>query len=271
MRAVGVERAHLGGSGSLNPLFRIARRAQGVADLLPKRWRLPLRYQVQNAIGGLEPEFSVLPRLVPRDSIALDIGANMGVYSYALARLARHVHAFEPQVDCCEVVASWATNRNVTVHNAGVGSEAGELVLHVPLDRGRKIGTRASFTDLEGPHEDIRVPVIAIDSLDLGHIGFIKIDVEGFEHDVLIGAAGTLRRCQPALLIELDRKRQSRESFQRTLALLGELGYAASVFAEGRLKPCGDDVWEAAEKHYNFIFTAAASGGDRRQADDSAG
>jgi FkbM family methyltransferase len=242
----------------LNPLFQIARRVQGAADLLPKRWQLPLRYRVQSAIGGLEPEFSVLPQLVPGGMAALDIGANMGVYTYALAGIARHVHSFEPQAACCDVIASWAANRNVTVHHVGVGSAPGDLILHVPVVDGRRIGTRASFTAVEGPHEDVRVPIITIDSLGIEGIGFIKIDVEGFEHDVLVGAEKTLRRWQPALLVELDRGRQSRESFDRSVGFLHDLGYAASVLDGGRLVGCGDNAWEVAERHYNFIFTAAA-------------
>lgn len=244
----------------MNRLFRISRRAQGLADLLPMPWRLPLRYHVQNAIGGLEPEFSLLPQLVPRDMVALDIGANMGVYSYALAGLASHVHAFEPQAACCEVISSWALGRNVTVHNAGVGPTSGELVLHVPVVDGRKVGTRASFTPVAGDHEDIRVPVISIDALAIEPVGFIKIDVEGFEHDVLVGADETLRRWQPVLLIELDRERQTRESFERTLEFLASRGYAPSVLEQDRLIDCADGTWSIAAKHYNFIFTKTGVG-----------
>ena len=254
----------------MNVLFRIARRSQGLADFLPKRWRLPLRYRVQSAIGGLEPEVLMLHRLVPGDSIALDIGANMGIYSYALAKLARHVHAFEPQAECCEVVASWPASRNVTVHHAGVGSQAGELVLHVPVDGSRRIGTRASFTELEGPQVNLRVPVVTIDSLGLEDVGFIKVDVEGFEYDVLVGATETLRRWKPAVLVELDRDRQSRESFERTVAHLTGLGYLAWVVDGGRLEPCTDSIWEVAGQHYNFIFTATARDEGSRQAEASA-
>ena len=117
----------------MNRLAELARRAQGLVNLLPLRWHLPVRYFVQRATGGLEPEFALLPMLVPRDRLALDIGANMGVYSYALASLAPKVHAFEPQAGCCAVITAWAARsaRHVEVHNAGVGSSRGELVLHV--------------------------------------------------------------------------------------------------------------------------------------------
>jgi FkbM family methyltransferase len=240
----------------VNPIAKIARRAQGLADLLPVHWRLPLRYRVQNLIGGLEPEFSLLPSIVPRDRIALDIGANMGVYSYALSSLAMHVHAFEPQAACCDVVSSWArrNGRRVTVHNAGVGSEAGELVLHVPVHNGKPVGTRATFLPSGDPGEEIRVPVITIDGLGLDRVGFVKIDVEGFEYDVLLGAVHTLRHDHPAMLIELDRNRHERATFERVIVLLSELGYDANVWQKGRLLPCHSRVWEMSEHHYNFVF-----------------
>lgn len=235
-------------------VFQAMRRLQWLADLLPKSWRLPLRYGVQRVIGGLEPEVALLPQLVGRDMVVLDVGANMGIYSYALSTLSRHVHAFEPQLGCCEVIGSWAEGKNVTVHNVGVGSGPAELTLHVPVAQGKRIGTRASFTRIDGPQVDIKVPVIALDSLRLEDIGFIKIDVEGFEYDVLVGAEDTLRRCVPALLIELDRHRQSFEEFHRTLGFLDGLGYSCFVLVGDKLRGCGKSVWAASEKHYNFVF-----------------
>ena len=54
--------------------------------------------------------------------------------------------------------------------------------------------------------ETIRVPLRTLDSYNLSNIGFIKIDVEGHELDVLRGAEVTLRRDQPNLLIEIENR-----------------------------------------------------------------
>jgi FkbM family methyltransferase len=238
----------------MNPLFQAARRLQWLGDAIPERWRLPLRYRVQSLVGGLEPEIAVLPALVPRHAIALDIGANMGIYTYVLASLAERVHAFEPQSACCAVISGWADGRDVHVHNVGVGARAGELTLHIPVIAGRKVGTRASFVSTDDQHVNETVPVLAIDDLGLDSVGFVKIDVEGFEYDVLLGASETLRRCKPALLVEMDRQRQSRETFERTLSFLSALGYSPWVVESNVLTRCEGDVWEAAREHYNFIF-----------------
>jgi hypothetical protein len=65
------------------------------------------------------------------------------------------------------------------------------------------------------------VPIITIDSLGLPSLRFAKIDVEGMERDVLLGARATIQRLQPVLYIENDRFDRS----EALLALLFELGY----------------------------------------------
>lgn len=232
----------------------VGRQLQGAVNLLPGRGRLPVRFAAHRVLGGLEPEIRLLPQLVAKDRIALDIGANMGVYTYALAPLARHIHAFEPQPDCCETIEAWAEGRNVTVHRAAVGASQGKLPLQIPLKAGRAVTTRASFEAVDGPCTTIEVPVLRIDDLGTGPVGFIKIDVEGFERDVIEGAHATLRRDRPVLLIEIDRARHNRQSFDAIIGSLAALDYGPHAVLDGVLTPCPDPAWATASKVYNFIF-----------------
>jgi FkbM family methyltransferase len=241
---------------ALNPAVAIAQRMQDIERLIPMSWRLPVRYMAQRALGALEPEIAVLPKIVPPDRIAVDIGANMGVYTKALSGLARHVHAFEPQPACSTPLAAWARGRNVTVHKAGVGARADSLTLSIPVQAGRTLHTRASFAPADGRTTQIEVPVVALDELDLGLVGFIKIDVEGFEQEVVTGALQTIARDRPALLVELDRDRHTQESFEAFEGLLQPFGYQALVLNAGRLIPCGVRAWDHSAEHYNFIFLA---------------
>lgn len=243
----------------MNLGVQLGRRLQGVADLLPARARLPLRVAGHRMLGGLEPEIALLPQLVDPDRLALDVGANMGVYTYALAPLAAHVHAFEPQPACCATIEAWAERRNVTVHQAAAGAAASELTLYIPVEAGRAISTRASFAPLDGPTVAIDVPVRPIDGFRLGPIGFIKIDVEGYEDDVIRGAEATLVRDRPVLLIEIDRKRHDRRSFEAIVARLATLGYNAHVREGDTFTPCPEPAW-AADSHYNFIFRPGGGG-----------
>lgn len=241
----------------MNSLFRVARRMQDLGRLLPGRWQLPVRYQVQRLVGGLEPEVALLPRLVPAGTVAVDVGANMGVYTYALAPLAHAVHAIEPQTSCCSTIEAWAARHgSVHVHNIGAGAQPGRLTLYIPEQDGKPLGTRASFVPVDGPHREVHVAVQPLDTLGLEKVGFIKIDAEGYERDVLEGARQLLQRDRPNLLVEIDPVRLPAEQFAATFALLQGLGYVGHYLDRGALVPCEARIQQQRPEKYNFIFIA---------------
>jgi FkbM family methyltransferase len=237
---------------AMSALTRLAQRLQGLENLAPQAWRLPLRYHGQRLVGGLEPEMALLQCLVPNRGMALDIGANHGVYGYALSRLSPEVHCFEPLAECCRYIQDHHA-ANITVHNTALADRAGELELHVPIIGGRTVYTRASLDRPEGPCETRRVEVRTLDSYGLANVGFIKIDVEGLEAAVLHGAQHTLETCHPTMLVEIDRARHTQSSFLGVHALLRERGYTAHICEAGALIACRD-VWDASNRHINFIF-----------------
>ena len=60
----------------------------------PKQW---MRYQL--SITQTEPEFHYLDKIVPPSRTSVDVGANIGKYTFRLAELTPRVHAFEPLRD----------------------------------------------------------------------------------------------------------------------------------------------------------------------------
>lgn len=243
-------------------LTRIAKKLQRLDRLIPISMRLPLRFRIQSMLGALEPEVALLPELLgcERGRVALDVGANLGIYTYALYRMGMKVHAFEPQPACCAVINAWAErNSSITVHNTGVGSAAGELVLHIPIVGGVPVPTRASFQEFEEEGIQLHVPVIDLDSISVADIAFIKIDVEGFELQVLQGALGLLAKSHPILLVEIDRERHNQESFDVIIRLLSGLGYRSHIYTKGKLTDCSDAPWSVPAHHYNFIFIAGSN------------
>lgn len=236
----------------MSALTRLAQRVQGIEKLAPRAWRLPLRYRGQRMVGGFEPEMALLECLVPKQAVVLDIGANHGIYAYALARLSPEVHCFEPLEECCRYIQDYHA-ANITVHNTALADRAGELQLHVPVIGGRTVYTRASLDRPEGPCESRRVEVRTLDSYGLKNVGFIKIDVEGLEAAVLRGAQQTLKAYHPTMLVEIDRARHTRSSFLGVHALLREWRYTAHTCEAGELIACRD-AWDASNRHINFIF-----------------
>lgn len=237
----------------MNPVASFAQRFQSIENLAPARWRLPLRYHGQRMVGGLEPEMSLLTELVKPGGVALDVGANRGVYAYALATIASEVHCFEPLLECCSFINAWRSPK-VTVHNVALSDRRDLLRLYIPTRNGREIHTRASLDRPDGSSVSRHVDVVTLDSFSFPRVDFIKIDVEGLEAAVLRGAKRTLKSHTPTMLVEIDHERHDRDSFLAVHASLLELGYITHVCDAGELVTC-DDAWTASALHTNFIFT----------------
>ncbi len=175
--------------------------------LAPAHLRLPLRYRLAGLEGGLEPELLHLEALRLRPGVAVDVGANVGFFAYRLAALYPKVYAFEANADLLQDLHDFNPG-TVEIRAEGVSSAEGELKLHIPVLNGVPLVGWASLTPGNCPETNehlIRtVHVRPLDAAGLeGPVGFIKIDVEGHELEVLRGAREILRRDLPVLLVEI--------------------------------------------------------------------
>ncbi len=173
--------------------------------LLPRGLRLPCMYFFQT-MSGWEPECKHIDRLVKERGLALDIGANQGLYSYRLHQLFREVHAFEANEGIAADLIAFRA-RNVRVHVVGLSDKEGSATLYVPEVKGRQLHGWASLDPGNCADADRvvskNVLLTTLDTFELRGVDFIKIDVEGHELAVLRGAEETLRSCLPRLLIEI--------------------------------------------------------------------
>jgi FkbM family methyltransferase len=199
---------------------------------------LYIRYKAHKERRRGEAEFRLLPFLVDRRRNAVDAGANKGTYTYALARLARHVWAFEPNPKMFRTLQRVAA-RNVTAAMVALADRSGEAELRVPRMRKGGFsnqGGSLSAAKIAENYRAVRVEAVRLDDLDLPDIGFMKIDVEGFEHEVLDGARETVRRCRPVMLIEME-ERYTKIPIEAALSRVLELGYVGMFLAHGALRP----------------------------------
>jgi FkbM family methyltransferase len=121
----------------------------------------------------------------------LDIGANIGTHTLAFARTAAHVWSFEPQkLTHYTLCANLLLNNvmNVTPIQIALGNAEGLIPMWVPDPTVRNAS--AGIPVGEGNGE---VALKKLDSLGIQDVYFIKIDVEGYEYEVLKGAEQTLK------------------------------------------------------------------------------
>lgn len=220
------------------------------------------RYLVQKNLRRGEAELHLLPEIVPKDRIAVDVGANKGVYTRLLADLAIHVHAFEPNPKAFRWL-NRALPENVTTHQVALSDANGDGNLYIPK-RGRGYSNQmASMNSAKAaePHGVVPVQMWTLDSCALTNVGFIKIDVEGYEMEVLAGARGTLQHFRPTLLIEIE-DRHSGRPLAESVAEIESFGYNAHFLRNQSLHPFSnfDPAWHqfgaksGSDYIFNFIF-----------------
>lgn len=131
-------------------------------------------------------------------AVAFDIGANYGYTAKWLSDWAEQVYAFEPNPDNRERIREQLiirNVRNVEVIESAVAAEDGKTTLFIKSQAGHH-----SLGDI-GASQTIGKMDVAVTTLDrfcdersIDRVGFVKIDVEGFEPDVLTGASTLLRK-----------------------------------------------------------------------------
>lgn len=148
-------------------------------------------------------------------AVFVDIGANVGAYSFGVRRFCAEVHAFEPQRIIFNMICgSIALNgwQNVYSYNVALGAEEGKIEIpQFDYNKQLSFGSIEFGANQKEPLSQVRkhdahrqeyVPLRKLDSYAFQRIDVMKIDVEGMEADVLAGARDTILRCRPVILIE---------------------------------------------------------------------
>ena len=177
---------------------------------------------------------------IPSDGVVLDVGAHAGQFTKLFASMVPlgHVHAFEPGSYALSILRTVKTLRrlsNVTVHACGLGDSAAVNVLNVPVKKSGSIGFGLSFMDdsqqpkRHAISEDITIRQLdeVVAEYDIQRIDFIKVDIEGSEMRMLVGAREVLSRFSPAIYVELMNEYLARrgDSIEKLTDYLADLGY----------------------------------------------
>ncbi|HEX9671072.1 MAG TPA: FkbM family methyltransferase [Thermoanaerobaculia bacterium] len=179
-------------------------------------------------------ELELVRRHVRAGDTALDIGANVGLFTIHMAALVGpqgKVYAFEPSPELAELLArSVAENGfagRVELVRAAVADRSGTAGLfsgHDPLNRSGSFLLRGGAVP-EVPGDVLDVPVIQLDAQPLRRpVSLVKIDVEGAEPLALRGAERLLREDRPIILAEINPAQLARVAGTTPAAFLAEMG-----------------------------------------------
>lgn len=148
-----------------------------------------------------------------RTRTAIDVGAHIGLWSFNLARAFERTVAFEPVAthrDCFEL--NCAGMAKLELHPIALGAEAGNVSI-------KTAPTSSGDSWVSGGGE---IPMQTLDSFGFQQVDFIKVDCEGYEENVLRGAAATIDAFRPIIMVEQKRDMAS-ERFG--LAKLGAVNF----------------------------------------------
>jgi FkbM family methyltransferase len=147
----------------------------------------PAEYQQPVRLRSLE--------YVKTKKVALDIGANVGLWSRDLVKHFEQVIAFEPVSMFRECLEKNVISEKLVIQSIALGDTNGTTSMIITEGN-----TGHTHVDPNSAGGDTVIQ--RLDSLNLPEVDYIKIDCEGFEYRVLQGAIETIRRCRPVIVIE---------------------------------------------------------------------
>jgi FkbM family methyltransferase len=193
-----------------------------------------------------EAELRWVNRFCGSRAVAIDVGANVGLYSYVLARNAAKVLTVEPNPALARYLRR-VLPKNCEVLELALSDSDVNCRLRIPTSADgihvHYLGTIEARNPLAGYETDeLQVTATTIDSicrtLD-SEISLIKIDVEGHELAVLDGGRRTIENNLPVMLIEVEPRHNAK--WRDVFSFLTARGYQTYRRNGNRLVECHVD------------------------------
>ena len=198
-------------------------------------------------IKDYDQEIGLLDKVINKKLESIDIGVYRGVYSYQMSKLSSHVHSFEPNPLIYPYLEKNLKRiiSNMTLYNMALSDKSEIVDLKVPkrfkvlikknYEEAFKLGLATIHKENSLGKNQFSMFKVKAEKLDNiiqnRKIGFIKIDVEGHERNVLIGAEMIIKKYKPNLLVEIE-ERHTNEKMENILGFINDFGYK-SFFSDG--------------------------------------
>jgi len=220
----------------------------------------------RSILNNYEVELNLLDQFKDKNKDAIDIGVYRGVYSYKLSKLFNHIYSFEPNPLIYPYLKKNLSKiiNNITLSNYALSNTDGSVNLKIPnrsssifknnIEELYRLGcaTIHEHNNFDN-YKAFRVKKKKLDKVILKNkkIGFVKIDVEGHEMEVIQGAEKLLKNNRPVLLVEIE-ERHSKKKIIYTIKYISSLGYKCFFVKNNILKNI--DNLTKQDKNNNFFF-----------------
>ncbi|GGG60299.1 FkbM family methyltransferase [Epilithonimonas arachidiradicis] len=191
----------------------------------------------------VEPEFLWIKEVLRKDSVFMDVGANVGAYLFTLENHLKpeNIFAFEPNQQLFKRLGRLFPK--VNLFSVALSDISTIAEFKIPVINGEKIHTRGTLqTSIKEKNEEKtilqKVVVEPLDelSLNLKKLDFIKIDVEGNEMQTLRGARKTIEKYKPILMVEME-QRHHQENIWTLISEIADWGYSVNYLDREKLQP----------------------------------
>lgn len=171
----------------------------------------------RNKLVSSENEFFQLKKFVKKKQNVIDVGANIGRYSFELSKLVGKnglVYAFEPMHKSyltLLALINFSQVKNIIPFNFALSNKS-SLVLMKEIESSLKknylFGTQTESKIINRTKNSFIKYSIELDKIAIKKkISFIKVDCEGFELQVLQGAKSLIKKNKPIVLVEYNNKK----------------------------------------------------------------
>ncbi|MBS4164540.1 Uncharacterized protein PRO82_001870 [Candidatus Protochlamydia amoebophila] len=181
-------------------------------------------HTIKQGANWEEHFYSQFQKYVKPDTIAIDVGAHIGTHTLALSKLVGEkgkVYAFEPQAKIfCELAINMYLNNchQVELFHKALGVKEDWKAMRILKEEDEMVSS-PFYLDNKN-----KVQIVELDNFHLHNISLIKINVEGFEMEILAGGWETIQRNKPVMIIKISNNEQKQNKIQT----IENFGYASS-------------------------------------------
>lgn len=234
-----------------------------VEKLIPPSKQLFLRLITYKILGKVDNEIIYADKILKKKRRFLDIGSNVGIYSYFFSKKFKNLEAFEPIKEITYRLSA-LNSKNINIHHLALSNKNSLLKFYIPIKNGKLIPPIASLEKKSKPYEKRIIKVKKLDSFNFKNVDLIKIDVEGHEQKVIMGASKTIKKNLPIIICEIE-QRHTLIPIDKIFKLIKNFGYEGYFFKNYKLKKLKKFSYKIDQKPYlknvenknyinNFIF-----------------